>query len=96
MPLHEHIARGAKSFVDCGLDQAYCGDPAHASAAEGERSYDALAQMIVDCVTAALSTLARRAARSAPAARLERRSKAKRSKVNIVASGTTSVTGDMQ
>jgi creatinine amidohydrolase len=55
VPLHEHIARGAKSFVDCGLDQAYCGDPAHASAAEGERSYDALASIIVDAVTAALT-----------------------------------------
>ncbi len=54
VPLHEHIARGAKGFLDCGLDQAYCGDPAHASADEGERSYDALASMIVDAVVEAL------------------------------------------
>ena len=50
VPLHEHIARGAKSFGECGLDQAYCGDPAGASADEGQRSYDALAAMIVDAV----------------------------------------------
>lgn len=56
VPLHEHIARGAKGFLDCGLDRAYCGDPAQASADEGERSYDALADMIVDAVTAALSS----------------------------------------
>lgn len=54
VPLHEHIARGAKGFLDCGLDRAYCGDPAHATAEEGENSYDALAQMIVDAVTTAL------------------------------------------
>jgi creatinine amidohydrolase len=50
VPLHEHIARGAKSFADCGLDRAYCGDPAKASAEEGERSYELLAAMIVDAV----------------------------------------------
>jgi creatinine amidohydrolase len=50
VPLHEHIARGAKSFADCGLDRAYCGDPAKASADEGERSYEVLAAMVVDAV----------------------------------------------
>ena len=53
--LHEHIARGAKSFVDCGLDQAYCGTPAGASAAEGHASYEALANMVVEAVVAAVS-----------------------------------------
>lgn len=50
VPLHEHIARGAKSFADCGLDQAYCGDPAQASAAEGDATYEALASIVVDAV----------------------------------------------
>lgn len=50
VPLHEHIARGATSFADCGLDQAYCGTPASASADEGQQSYQALAAIIVDAV----------------------------------------------
>lgn len=53
--LHEHIARGAKSFGECGLDQAYCGAPAQASAEEGHRSYDALAMMVVDAVLEAFA-----------------------------------------
>lgn len=56
VPLHEHIARGAKSFADCGLDRAYCGDPAKASAEEGDASYDALAAMVVDAVVEALGS----------------------------------------
>ena len=56
VPLHEHIARGAASFADCGLDQAYCGAPAGASAQEGHATYDALAQMIVDAVAEALES----------------------------------------
>lgn len=55
VPLHEHIARGAKSFADCGLDQAYCGDPAKASATEGEASYAALAGIVVDAVVEAFA-----------------------------------------
>lgn len=52
--LHEHIARGATSFAECGLDQAYCGDPARASAAEGHTTYDALASIVLDTVVEAL------------------------------------------
>lgn len=51
--LHERIAAGARSFVECGLDQAYCGDPGHASAAEGEASFATLAAIVVDAVRAA-------------------------------------------
>lgn len=51
--LHEHIARGATSFAECGLDQAYCGDPAKASADEGRASYAALASIVVDAVVEA-------------------------------------------
>lgn len=55
VPLHEHIAAGATSFLECGLEQAYCGSPAQASADEGERSYDALAAMVVEAVNAAFA-----------------------------------------
>lgn len=55
VPLHERIAAGATSFLDCGLDQAYCGDPATATAEEGHATYDALAAIIVDAVVEALT-----------------------------------------
>ncbi len=56
VPLHEHIAKGARSFADCGLDRAYCGDPSGASAAEGEASYAALAGIVVDAVVEAFAS----------------------------------------
>jgi creatinine amidohydrolase len=52
--LHEHIAQGARSFAECGLDQAYCGAPAQASAAEGHATYDELAAIVVEAVANAL------------------------------------------
>lgn len=52
--LHEKIAAGAKDFVDCGLDQAYCGRPADATAEEGERSLTTLAAMVVEAVSASV------------------------------------------
>lgn len=55
VPLHEHIARGATSFLECGLDQAYCGTPAGATVAEGHESYEALAAIVVDAVVDALA-----------------------------------------
>jgi creatinine amidohydrolase len=55
VPLHERIAAGAQSFRECGLDLAYCGDPAEASAAEGEASYAALAAIVVDAVLEAFA-----------------------------------------
>jgi creatinine amidohydrolase len=48
--LHEKIAAGAKDFAECGLDQAYCGNPAGATADEGRQSLQALSQMVVDAV----------------------------------------------
>ena len=42
------IAAGAKNFLELGMDQAYCGSPAEATAAEGEDSYAAIAQMLVE------------------------------------------------
>ncbi len=52
VPLHERIAAGARDFADCGLDQAYCGDPAHATAEEGERTLGVLVAMVVEAVEA--------------------------------------------
>ena len=48
------IRRGSRSFRAAGLEQAYCGDPAAASAAEGELLFEALA---VIHLQAALETL---------------------------------------
>jgi creatinine amidohydrolase len=45
--IHNH---GARTFKEAGSDQAYFGDPARASAAEGKLIYDALAAMIVTTV----------------------------------------------
>lgn len=44
--LIEKIRAGATSFLECGADQAYCGDPASASGAEGEELIERLADMI--------------------------------------------------
>lgn len=41
---------GAKTFVQAGADQAYCGDPASASAEEGHDLVERLATMIFDSV----------------------------------------------
>ena len=55
VPLHERIAAGAQGFADCGLDRAYCGTPADATAEEGERSLATLAQMTVEAVVGSLT-----------------------------------------
>jgi creatinine amidohydrolase len=45
--LSQAIRAGAQSFIEIGGDQAYFGDPAAATAEEGERVFDTLAGMIV-------------------------------------------------
>jgi len=45
--LIEKMRAGARSFVQAGATEAYCGDPASASAEEGRERIDALARMIV-------------------------------------------------
>jgi creatinine amidohydrolase len=50
VPLHERIAAGARDFADCGLDQAYCGNPAGATAEEGERSLATLVELVLESV----------------------------------------------
>jgi len=48
--LIEKVRAGAKSFIQAGASDAYCGDPAGASAEEGVELIDALARMIVTSV----------------------------------------------
>jgi creatinine amidohydrolase len=45
--LASEIAGGAKDFVEMGLTQAYNGNPAEASAAEGRETYAVLTEMLV-------------------------------------------------
>jgi creatinine amidohydrolase len=45
--LSQAIRAGARSFIEIGGDQAYFGDPAAATAEEGDRVFDILAEMIV-------------------------------------------------
>ena len=42
------IAAGMKDFRDMGLDQAYCGSPAEATAEEGEATYATLVAMTIE------------------------------------------------
>jgi creatinine amidohydrolase len=44
------IAGGRTDFVAMGMDQAYCGAPAQASASEGEQTYAALVEMLSELV----------------------------------------------
>jgi creatinine amidohydrolase len=45
--LSQAIRAGARNFIEIGGDQAYFGDPAAATAEEGDRVFDILAEMIV-------------------------------------------------
>jgi len=44
------IRSGQKSFVAMGMDQAYAGAPAEATAEEGEQTFEALADMLVELI----------------------------------------------
>ncbi len=48
--LIEQMRAGVRSFVQAGAREAYCGDPAAASAAEGRELVAALARVIVESV----------------------------------------------
>jgi len=52
VPLADAIRDGARSFVEVGMDQAYCGDPAAATEAEGHATLDALAAITAEAVAA--------------------------------------------
>jgi creatinine amidohydrolase len=44
------IAAGRTDFTAMGMDQAYCGAPAEASAEEGERTFATLTEMLIEVV----------------------------------------------
>jgi creatinine amidohydrolase len=44
------IAAGQSDFLAMGMDRAYCGAPAEASAQEGEQTFETLTQMLVELV----------------------------------------------
>jgi creatinine amidohydrolase len=44
------IAAGHTDFMAMGMDRAYCGAPAEATAEEGERTFETLAEMLVELV----------------------------------------------
>jgi creatinine amidohydrolase len=44
------IAAGQTNFMAMGMDRAYCGSPAEATAEEGERTFETLAGMAVELV----------------------------------------------
>jgi creatinine amidohydrolase len=46
------IAAGMKDFRDMGLEQAYCGSPAEATAEEGEEIYATLAELTIELIRA--------------------------------------------
>jgi creatinine amidohydrolase len=44
------IAAGKTDFLALGMDRAYCGSPAEATAEEGEQTFETLAEMLVELV----------------------------------------------
>ena len=49
------IRAGATTFEEAGVGEAYCGDPAAATAEEGEASTEALARIMVDALAETLA-----------------------------------------
>ena len=44
------MAEGKADFVAMGMDRAYCGDPAGASVAEGQSTFDTLTDLLVETI----------------------------------------------
>ena len=44
------IAAGQTDFMAMGMDRAYCGAPAEATAEEGEQTFETLADLLVELV----------------------------------------------
>lgn len=55
VPLAQRIREGARNFAECGMDRAYCGDPAAATADEGRASLAVLTDLLVEAVLASLA-----------------------------------------
>lgn len=54
--LVEAIRSGKRTFREAGIEQAYCGDPASASASEGEATYEVLAEIVAEDVRRSLGS----------------------------------------
>lgn len=52
VPLPTEIAAGKTDFLALGMDEAYCGAPAEATAAEGDETFATLTAMLVETVRA--------------------------------------------
>ncbi|MGB1015561.1 MAG: creatininase family protein, partial [Nannocystaceae bacterium] len=50
VPMHIKIREGAQDFLECGMDRAYCGNPAAASTDEGQQTIATLAELVADAV----------------------------------------------
>lgn len=44
------IANGQTDFLSMGMDEAYCGSPAEATAEEGEETFETLAEMLAELI----------------------------------------------
>ena len=44
------IRAGQTDFAAMGMDQAYCGSPAEASAEEGRQTFETLTEMLVELI----------------------------------------------
>jgi creatinine amidohydrolase len=44
------ISAGQTDFIAMGMDHAYCGSPAEATAEEGERTFEILTTLLVDLI----------------------------------------------
>jgi creatinine amidohydrolase len=44
------IRAGQTSFVAMGMDQAYCGAPAEATAEEGRETFETLSEMLIELI----------------------------------------------
>lgn len=53
--LVEAARKGQETFVDAGLDLAYCGDPAAASAEEGRRLVAILGEILAEAIRVELA-----------------------------------------
>jgi creatinine amidohydrolase len=44
------MSAGHADFVEMGMDRAYCGSPAGATAAEGQSTFDTLTDLLVELI----------------------------------------------
>ena len=50
LPAAMSASAGRADFVELGMDRAYCGSPAGATAAEGESTFDILTELLVELI----------------------------------------------